>query len=138
LGGLTGLENHLETDLEQWKANKVTPLFIFDGQNMVGQDEVSVKRGRAANKKTDEAWEMYFAGQAEEAVAAFGSNGGRCLLVLFVMMDPFFSKPLPDAYDPQTLYPLLKRLLKKQGYHFLVPPYNASAQVRCISCLGNA
>jgi len=81
LGGLTGIENHIDADLDQWQANKITPFFVFDGQSLVGQDEVSVRRARAANKKTDEAWELYFQSQAEQAVSAFGSNSGASQLV---------------------------------------------------------
>lgn len=76
LGGLTGIQAHIEADLDSWKANKITPFFIFDGQTVTGQDEVAVLRGREAIKKTNEAWELYFTGQAENAVAAFGANGG--------------------------------------------------------------
>ena len=52
------------------------PFFIFDGQNMVGQAETATKRSRQANRKTDEAWEQYFASRAEDAVTSFGANGG--------------------------------------------------------------
>lgn len=76
LGGLTGIEAHLTHDLDKFKENDVVPFFIFDGQSMVGQAEVAVKRGRMANAKTDEAWEQYFASRAEDAVNAFGSNAG--------------------------------------------------------------
>ena len=83
LGGLTGIQAHIEADLDSWTASKVTPFFIFDGQTVTGQDEVAVIRGREAIKKTNEAWELYFTGQAENAVAAFGANGGmncvRCM-----------------------------------------------------------
>ena len=81
LGGLTGIENHIDADLDQWQANKITPFFVFDGQSLVGQDEVSVRRARAANKKTDEAWDLYFQSQAEQAVNAFGANSGAWQLV---------------------------------------------------------
>lgn len=76
LGGLTGIEAHLSQDLAKFKEHGVTPLFVFDGQHMVGQAEAAVEKSRLANKKTDEAWEQYFAGRAEDAVASFGSNGG--------------------------------------------------------------
>lgn len=33
------------------------------------------------------------------------------------------------AFRIQNLYPLLQSILKDNNLHFLVPPYNASAQV---------
>ncbi|KAF6823890.1 xpg domain-containing protein [Colletotrichum musicola] len=109
LGGMTGIEQHLRADIEQWKANKIIPFFIFDGQFVTGQEEVAVQRGKAANQKTDEAWKLYFNSEAQKAVDAFGNNMG--------------------AYRIQNLYPLLKSILKDNELHFLVPPYNASAQL---------
>ena len=76
LGGLTGIEAHLSKDLDKFKEHGVEPFFIFDGQNVVGQAETTVKKSRNANRKTDEAWEQYFASRAEDAVASFGANGG--------------------------------------------------------------
>ncbi|KAG7110146.1 Protein MKT1 like protein [Verticillium longisporum] len=109
LGGLTGLDYHIRQDLEQWNAHKITPLFIFDGQTLHGQDEVAALRGKAANKKTDEAWNLYAKGEAEQAVTAFGANSG--------------------AFRVQTLYPMLQSILQENKLHFLVAPYNASAQI---------
>lgn len=74
LGGLTGIQGRIENDLDQWKAHRVTPFFIFDGQSMTGQDETAVKRGLENIAKTDIAWELYFNSRADEAVAAFGQN----------------------------------------------------------------
>ncbi|KAF9881057.1 putative XPG domain-containing protein [Colletotrichum karsti] len=109
LGGMTGIEYHLRADIEQWKANNITPFFIFDGQSLAGQEEVAVQRGKLANQKTNEAWSLYFNSEAEKAVTAFGQNSG--------------------AFRIQNLYPLLKSILKDNNLHFLVPPYNASAQL---------
>jgi hypothetical protein len=109
LGGLTGIETYIENDLDSWKANKTIPFFIFNGQTVVGQDEVSVERGKKANLKTDEAWDLYFRSEANEAVTAFGSNRG--------------------AFQVRNLFPMLQTILKKRNLHFLVPPYNACAQV---------
>jgi hypothetical protein len=109
LGGLTGIESHINESLGYWDKNRIVPFFIFDGQTVTGQDEVSLKRGRAANLKTDEAWDLYSRTQAEEAVSTFGAN--------------------PGAFRVQNLYPLLQTILKSRGLHFLVAPYNASAQL---------
>ncbi|KAK7967435.1 XPG N-terminal domain-containing protein [Apiospora aurea] len=109
LGGLTGIESHIEVDLDSWDANKTIPFFIFNGQAVEGQDEVSVQRGKKANAKTDEAWDLYFKSEAHSAVAAFGTSRG--------------------AYPVQNLFPLLQSILKKRNMHFLVPPFNACAQL---------
>ena len=77
LGGLTGIQAHIEKDLDQWAAHRITPLFVFDGQVVVGQDEVSIARGRRANEKTENAWDLYFNNRAEEAVSAFGANSSE-------------------------------------------------------------
>ncbi|KAL1894750.1 hypothetical protein Sste5346_005725 [Sporothrix stenoceras] len=109
LAGLTGIHMHLENELNQWKAHKVTPLFIFEGLPVIGQDEVTIQSGLQDIQRTNAAWDLYFAGSASEAVAAFGATG--------------------STFRPQSLYPLLQRLLRKRKLHFLVTPYNASAQM---------
>ncbi|KAJ6788843.1 hypothetical protein PWT90_06995 [Aphanocladium album] len=109
LGGLTGINTHIEQNLDLWQKNNITPFFIFDGQSITGQDEVSLKRSRAANAKTDEAWNLYSQSSAEQAVNTFGAN--------------------PGAFRLQNLYPLLQAILKNRKLHFLVAPYNASAQL---------
>ncbi|KOS19673.1 Protein MKT1 [Escovopsis weberi] len=76
---------------------------------LTGQDEVTMKRAKAANRKTEEAWHLYSQTQPEQAVATFGAN--------------------PGAYRLQNLYPLLQSILKQRGLHFLVAPYNACAQL---------
>ncbi|TGJ83422.1 hypothetical protein E0Z10_g5326 [Xylaria hypoxylon] len=113
LGGLTGIQSHIESDLDSWKANKTTPLFIFNGQSVVGSDEIAIQRGIRAIAGTDEAWSLYFQSQANEAVSAFGSHKG--------------------AYPVQNLYPLLQGILKRRGLYFKVAPVNAAAQLAFFS-----
>lgn len=109
LGGLTGIETHIEADLDSWKQNNTTPFFIFNGQSLHGQDAISAQRGKAAIHKTDDAWNLYFRGAANEAVSTFGQDR--------------------RAFPIPNLFPLLQGILKKRKLHFLVPPFNASAQV---------
>ncbi|KIH88373.1 xpg i-region protein [Sporothrix brasiliensis 5110] len=109
LAGLTGIHMHLENELNQWKAHKVTPLFIFEGLPVAGQDDVTIQNGLRDIQRTNAAWDLYFAGSASEAVAAFGATG--------------------STFRAQSLYPLLQRLLRKRKLHFLIVPYNASAQI---------
>ncbi|KAG6029643.1 hypothetical protein E4U41_000296 [Claviceps citrina] len=109
LGGLTGIQTHINQNLDSWEKNNIVPFFVFDGQSMTGQDEVGLNRRIFANKKTDEAWALYSRSEAEQAVTTFGAN--------------------PGAYIVQNLYPLLQGILRRRGLHFLVPPYNACAQL---------
>lgn len=76
LGGLTGIQSHINENLDLWDKNRIVPLFVFDGQSITGQDDVSLNRRRAANQKTDDAWSLYSQSQAEQAVATFGANPG--------------------------------------------------------------
>ncbi|TLS28392.1 hypothetical protein PpBr36_02120 [Pyricularia pennisetigena] len=109
LGGMNGLDNHIREDLANWKAHNVTPFFIFDGQSMMGQDEVITSRGRKSIEKSTQAWELYVNGQAQEAVNSFGNHNG--------------------AFIIQNLYRMLQKILKDLDLHFLVAPYNAAAQI---------
>ncbi|RYC64278.1 hypothetical protein CHU98_g1936 [Xylaria longipes] len=102
LGGLTGIQTHIESDLDSWKANNTTPFFVFNGQSVVGSDEIAIQRGIRAIAGTDEAWSLYFQSQANEAVSAFGSHKG--------------------AYLVQNLYPLLQGILNRRGIYFKVAP----------------
>lgn len=77
LGGMTGIVKRIEEDLDQWQTHDILPFFIFDGQLVVGQDEMSRRQGVKALEQTDKAWELYFDNQAVQAVAAFGSNIGN-------------------------------------------------------------
>lgn len=77
LGGLTGVEAHINQNLDLWAKNEIVPFFVFDGQPVTGQDDITLDRGLKANKKTDEAWNLYSQGAAEEAVSTFGTSPGE-------------------------------------------------------------
>ncbi|KAI0198994.1 nuclease-like protein [Astrocystis sublimbata] len=109
LGGLTGIQSHIESDLDSWKSNNTTPFFVFNGQSVVGSDEITIQQGLRAIAGTDEAWSLYFQSQANEAVSAFGTHKG--------------------AYLVQNLYPLLQSILNRRGLYFKVAPVNAAAQL---------
>ncbi|KAB5575821.1 nuclease-like protein [Coniochaeta sp. 2T2.1] len=110
LGGIFGFAKRVEQDLDQWAAHGVTPFFVFDGQVLVGQDEISRKKGLAAIEQTNTAWELYFSNNANEAVASFGRNIGA-------------------VRPEETLYHALQRILRKRKLHFLVAPSSAAAQI---------
>lgn len=87
LGGLTGIQARIQVELDNWLKNRTTPFFIFDGQPMVGQDEVTTKLGREIQKQTGVAWKLYSEGQAEAAVAAFGECASKSSIPWLVRFD---------------------------------------------------
>ncbi|CAN8095985.1 unnamed protein product [Discula destructiva] len=113
LGGPMAVQKSIDDELDKWKANDVSPFFVFDGCPVKGEDKVSISVGREANTATDEAWARYAKGEAQAAVTAFGQNH--------------------KAYRLQSLYHLLQSILRKRGLHFLVPPFKATAQIAYLS-----
>lgn len=115
LGGLTGLEAHINEELDQWEKHRMIPFFIFDGQSLTGQDEVSLRRGLAAAQKTNEAWELYFDSKATEAVDTFGRYPGKSPVGhkrsrMAHVVARCLSHPEPLSYaskDPQSQRPPL-------------------------------
>jgi hypothetical protein len=76
LGGLPlAFESHINSVLDQWKAHDMTPLFIFDGQSVVGQENTALKTAKAAVERAQAAWALYADNQASAAVSSFGSSG---------------------------------------------------------------
>lgn len=82
LAGMMGFSKIVETDLDQWKEHRVTPFFIFSGQPITGQDDISIMRGRRGNEDTDEAWRMYWSGEPGRAVEEFGAGSGKQVLAV--------------------------------------------------------
>jgi hypothetical protein len=109
LGGLTGIKDHIEKVLDQFKEHNITPFFVFDGQPQTCEEELALRIGTEMNALTNEAWDLYFDGKATDAVLKFSAITTMC--------------------RPQVLYPLLKRILRRRNLHFLVAPFNASAQL---------
>jgi hypothetical protein len=89
LGGLTGIGTHIDQNLDQWEKNRIVPFFVFDGQSVTGQDEVSLKRARAANMKTDEAWNLYSQSSAEQAVSTFGASPGMFINLAWITITAY-------------------------------------------------
>jgi hypothetical protein len=57
------------------------PLFVFDGLNVVGKDEITLEAAKVALEKTSHAWNLYGDNHPEEAVKAFGTSGRLCYLL---------------------------------------------------------
>ncbi len=74
-GDPIALKHHIKNELDKWSGNSMRPYFVFDGQSVVGKDEMSLRNARAALSKTQRAWELYGNNHPEEAVKAFGASG---------------------------------------------------------------
>lgn len=101
LGGVTGFQKNMGIELDQWAANNVTPFFVFDGQPVVGQEDVAIEQGLRDIAKTDTAWDLYFGSRATEAVTAFGEGCKSCSLpcTSLLLLTPLSQShlPCPDA-----------------------------------------
>jgi len=76
LGGIPfGLKKQIEVELDRWKDYNITPLFVFDGQSIVGKNEITMRDSKLALSKTQKAWDIYAEGQPAQAVTAFGAAG---------------------------------------------------------------
>jgi hypothetical protein len=69
------LKHHLEAELDLWKENNMKPVFVFDGQSVVGQDEVALLKARDGLIQTNKAWSLYGDNRPETAVQTFGTSG---------------------------------------------------------------
>ena len=69
------LKENIETELNKWKENNMRPVFIFEGQSVVNQEEVTMRNAKAALDVTQTAWNLYGENKPTEAVAAFGASG---------------------------------------------------------------
>ncbi|KAL2075288.1 hypothetical protein VTL71DRAFT_231 [Oculimacula yallundae] len=107
-GDPIALKYHIENELNKWSSNHMRPLFVFDGQSVVGKDEMSLRNARAALSKTQKAWEMYSNNHPEEAVKTFGASG---------------------AVRAQDLYPILQEVLAERDLEFMIAPFSACAQL---------
>jgi hypothetical protein len=80
LGGLPySLKGEIEGDLDNWKKNGLTPLFVFDGLYIVGQEDMALRQAKEATRRSDSAWNQYRNAKTPEesnnAVTAFGNLG---------------------------------------------------------------
>ena len=64
------------------------PLFVFDGLNVVGKNEIILENGKLALEKTNDAWNLYGDNMPDDAVKAFGTSGmtheSQIVIVLIV------------------------------------------------------
>jgi hypothetical protein len=72
------LRAHIENELELWKSNNITPLFVFEGQSTAGKQEVDMRKAKVALQNTERAWDDYNINKADDAVKRFGRSGKIC------------------------------------------------------------
>ncbi|CZS94465.1 hypothetical protein WAI453_008066 [Rhynchosporium graminicola] len=116
-GDPIALKHHIENELDKWSSNHMRPLFVFDGQSIVGKDEMTLRNGKAALTKTQKAWELYGNNQPEEAVKTFGTSG---------------------AVRPQDLYHILQEVLAERQLDFQIAPLSACAQLAYLDTIEEA
>jgi hypothetical protein len=80
LGGLPyGLKAEIEADLDNWNKYGVTPMFVFDGLYIIGQEDMALRIAKSASRRSDKAWESYRDAktdqQLKDAVKSFGELG---------------------------------------------------------------
>lgn len=107
-GSPIALRQHIEEDLDRWKQNGMSPLFVFDGQSVVGKDNMALRNAKTALSKTQTAWELYADNHPSDAVKTFGSSG---------------------AIQVEDLYSVLQDVLSERALEFVVAPFSACAQV---------
>jgi hypothetical protein len=99
------------------------PLFVFDGLNVVGKDEIILEAARVALQKTNHAWSLYGENQPAEAVSAFGASGMSCYPIHLLR-----SRQL-GAVRASELYRILQEVLLERDLEFMIAPYSAGPQV---------
>lgn len=85
-GDPIGLKQHLENELNRWKDNNMKPIFVFDGLNVVGKDDIVLDAAKVALQKTNHAWNLYGENAPAEAVTAFGQSGMSSYAIHFLAL----------------------------------------------------
>lgn len=69
------LRKNIEADLDHWKANHMTPIFVFEGQSTVGKDEMAQRTAIRGAILNSEAFGHYEGNDVVRAVKTFGQSG---------------------------------------------------------------
>jgi len=76
------LKQQIGEELDRWKSNNMTPVFVFDGQSNVGKNEVALRKAKQGLDQTSRAWKYYGDTHPEIAVQTFGASGKVCPMLL--------------------------------------------------------
>ena len=74
-GDPIALKKNIEIELDLWKSNSITPVFVFEGQATAGKEETALQKAKIGLANTQKAWDLYAENQPEEAVKKFGKSG---------------------------------------------------------------
>ncbi|TVY39405.1 Protein MKT1 [Lachnellula subtilissima] len=102
------LKQQIGEELDRWKSNDMTPVFVFDGQSNVGKNEVALRKAKQGLDQTSRAWKYYGDTHPEIAVQTFGASG---------------------AIRVQELYKILQDVLLERNLDFKIAPFSACAQL---------
>ncbi|KAJ8069399.1 hypothetical protein OCU04_003054 [Sclerotinia nivalis] len=105
------LKIHIENDLDKWKEHEMEPLFVFEGQSIVGKKEMTMRSLKSAISETEQAWALYNEGNPTDAVAAFRKAG---------------------AIQITDLYHILQEVLTARGLEYMTAPFSACAQLAAL------
>lgn len=109
LGGTPfGLKAIFRSTIAAWRAQGITPLFVFSGLN-VGKSDSSIAGALRSAQILTDAWLLYDKNDPKNAVDMFRKS---------------------TAVTPEDLFRLLQTALREEGVEFIVAPYGAYAQVR--------
>jgi len=109
------LRENIETELNKWKENNMRPVFIFEGQPIVGQDEMTLRNAKTSLEITQSAWHLYGENKPTDAVTAFGASGildsirplsssdVRQVLFVFRNYIPYYKTSYPNVDYPSRL-----------------------------------
>jgi hypothetical protein len=108
LGGTPfGLKPIFRATIAAWRAQGITPLFVFSGLN-VGKSDTALAEALRNSQTHSDAWALYDKNDPNNAVDTFRKS---------------------TAVAPESLFRLLQTILREEGVEFIVAPYGASAQV---------
>jgi hypothetical protein len=108
LGGTPfGLKPIFRATIAAWRAQGITPLFVFSGLN-VGKSDTALAEALRNTQTHSDAWALYDKNDPSNAVDTFRKS---------------------TAVAPESLFRLLQTILREEGVEFIVAPYGAPAQV---------
>ena len=104
-GDPIALKHNIELELDLWKDNNITPLFVFDGQSPVGKEDLLLQASKASLSQTQKAWELYADNHPEDAVKTFGQSSKLAAIRKVLSANIGLQK----LYERETWFTFFKR-----------------------------
>lgn len=125
MGGFPlSLKKHIENDLAKWAAHEMYPLFVFEGQSIVGKEDVLLRSAKESSVLNQGAWNQYSTEQADLAVVAFGHSGRQTDHDVIS-----HTNGLPATVKAHQLYIFFQQILISKNVAFTTASHSASAHV---------